>query len=85
MVEVHSLEPEEMDAPRTVLPFSAIVNHDELKLALLLNAINPHIGGLLITGPKGTGKTTIVRSLAALLPDITFSLFYMIFYIKFRT
>ena len=70
MVEVHSLEPEEMDATRTVLPFSAIVNHDELKLALLLNAINPHIGGLLITGPKGTGKTTIVRSLAALLPDI---------------
>jgi Mg-chelatase subunit ChlI/Mg-chelatase subunit ChlD len=55
---------------RNVLPFSAFVNHDELKLALLLNAINPSIGGLLITGPKGTGKTTVVRSLAALLPEI---------------
>ncbi|MFX1474210.1 MAG: VWA domain-containing protein [Promethearchaeota archaeon] len=55
---------------RMVLPFSAIVNHEPLKLALLLNAINPRIGGLLITGPKGTGKTTIVRALAALLPEI---------------
>jgi Mg-chelatase subunit ChlI/Mg-chelatase subunit ChlD len=55
---------------RVVLPFSAIVDHEPLKLALLLNAVNPRIGGLLITGPKGTGKTTIVRALAALLPEI---------------
>jgi len=55
---------------RVVLPFSAIVGHDRLKLALLLNAVNPRIGGLLISGPKGTGKTTIVRSLAALLPEV---------------
>ncbi len=59
-----------MSGSRVVLPFTAIVNHEELKLALILNAINPRIGGLLITGPKGTGKTTIVRSLAALLPEI---------------
>jgi len=59
-----------MTGKRLELPFTAIVNHEELKLALLLNAINPHIGGLLITGPKGTGKTTVVRSLAALLPEI---------------
>lgn len=61
---------DEPSGMRVTLPFTAIVNHDELKLALLLNAINPRIGGLLITGPKGTGKTTIVRSLAVLLPEI---------------
>lgn len=61
---------DELSGSRVVLPFTAIVNHEELKLALILNAINPRIGGLLITGPKGTGKTTIVRSLAALLPEI---------------
>lgn len=71
VVEVQNLGPNVTAGTRLVLPFTAIVNHDELKLALLLNAINPRIGGLLITGPKGTGKTTIVRSLAALLPDIS--------------
>ncbi len=70
VVEVPRLVPEVNTALRSVLPFTAFVNHDELKLALLLNAINPGIGGLLITGPKGTGKTTVVRSLAALLPEI---------------
>jgi Mg-chelatase subunit ChlI/Mg-chelatase subunit ChlD len=70
MLEVHGLAPETNTGTRNVLPFTAFVNHDELKLALLLNAINPNIGGLLITGPKGTGKTTVVRSLAALLPEI---------------
>lgn len=53
-----------------VYPFSAIVGQSELKLALLLNAINPRIGGLLIRGQKGTGKSTTVRALGDLLLDI---------------
>lgn len=51
-------------------PFLAIVGQDEMKLALLLSAINPNIGGVLLIGPRGTGKTTAVRSLADLLPDV---------------
>jgi len=54
-----------------VYPFSAIVGQSELKLALLLNAINPRIGGLLVRGQKGTGKSTTVRALVDILPDIT--------------
>jgi magnesium chelatase subunit D len=52
-------------------PFSAIVGHDELRLALLLTAVNPGIGGVLIRGEKGTAKSTIVRGLSALLPAVT--------------
>ncbi|MBV9320327.1 MAG: hypothetical protein JO106_10550, partial [Mycobacterium sp.] len=48
-------------------PFSAIVGHDQLRLALLLCAVRPEIGGLLIRGEKGTAKSTAVRGLAALL------------------
>ncbi len=59
-----------MSFERIVYPFAAIVGQQELKLALLLNAINPQIGGLLIRGPKGTGKSTSVRALADLLPEI---------------
>lgn len=51
-------------------PFSAIVSLDDLKLALILNAINPKIGGVLIRGSKGSGKTTAVRALADVLPNI---------------
>lgn len=60
-----------MDAHRFVFPFSAIVGQEQLKLGLILNAINNHLGGLLICGAKGTAKSTAVRSLAVLLPEIT--------------
>jgi Mg-chelatase subunit ChlI/Mg-chelatase subunit ChlD len=59
-----------MQRKRLVFPFSAIVGLDKLKLAILINAINPKIGGLLIRGPKGSGKSTIVRSLTDILPEI---------------
>jgi len=51
-------------------PFSAIVGHDDLRLALLLNAVHPAIGGVLVRGEKGTAKSTVVRALAALLPEV---------------
>ncbi|PLX78930.1 MAG: magnesium chelatase ATPase subunit I [Desulfuromonas sp.] len=51
-------------------PFSAIIGQDALKTALLLNAVDPIIGGVLIRGDKGAGKSTSARALAALLPSI---------------
>ncbi|GAB3883603.1 hypothetical protein GCM10029964_043250 [Kibdelosporangium lantanae] len=51
-------------------PFTAVVGHDDLRMALLLNAVHPGIGGVLVRGEKGTAKSTIVRALAALLPDV---------------
>jgi magnesium chelatase subunit D len=51
-------------------PFSAITGLDDLKLALLINAVSPAVGGVLVRGEKGTAKSTIVRGLAALLPDV---------------
>ncbi|MFN2464542.1 MAG: ATP-binding protein [Candidatus Dormibacteria bacterium] len=58
-------------APRgAIYPFSAIVGQDRMRLALELNAVNPAIGGVLIRGEKGTAKSTAVRALARLLPEI---------------
>ena len=51
-------------------PFTAIVGQELMKLALILNAINPSVGGVLISGEKGTAKSTAVRALANLLPEI---------------
>ena len=51
-----------------IFPFTAIVGQEDVKKSLILNAINPSIGGVLIKGDKGTGKTTAVRALAFLLP-----------------
>jgi len=51
-------------------PFSAIVGQDDLKLGLLLNAVSPEVGGVLVRGEKGTAKSTAVRALAKLLPPI---------------
>lgn len=59
------------DSQRPVYPFSAIVGQDEMKLCLLLNVIDPKIGGVMIMGDRGTGKSTTVRSLVDLLPEIT--------------
>ncbi|HEY1403271.1 MAG TPA: magnesium chelatase ATPase subunit I, partial [Pyrinomonadaceae bacterium] len=56
---------------RHVYPFAAIVGQEELKLGLLLNVIAPSIGGVLIMGHRGTGKSTAVRALAELLPPIS--------------
>jgi magnesium chelatase subunit D len=56
---------------RIPYPFSAIVGQEEMKLALLLNAVSPQIAGVLVQGEKGTAKSTAVRALQALLPSIT--------------
>lgn len=55
---------------RVVFPFTAIVGQEEMKLALLLNVIDPKIGGVMIMGDRGTGKSTTIRALADLLPSI---------------
>ncbi|HEX3260313.1 MAG TPA: VWA domain-containing protein, partial [Pseudonocardia sp.] len=54
----------------STFPFSAVVGHDDLRLALLLNAVHPGVGGVLVRGEKGTAKSTAVRALAALLPAL---------------
>src|SRR6266705_4317087 len=55
---------------RALYPFSAVVGMADLKLALLINAVSPGVGGVLVRGEKGTAKSTIVRALAALLPPV---------------
>ncbi len=58
------------ETKRIVFPFTAIVGQEKAKLALLCNAVNPAIGGVLLSGDKGTGKSTMVRALADVLPEI---------------
>ncbi len=65
---VFSLAP----VPATAFPFAALVGHEALQRALLLAAIDPAMGGVLISGPRGTAKSTSARALAALLPDAPF-------------
>jgi magnesium chelatase subunit I len=55
---------------QTAFPFSAIVGQEEMKLALLVAAVDPRIGGVLVLGDRGTGKSTAVRGLAGLLPPM---------------
>ncbi|MEU6826805.1 putative cobaltochelatase [Streptomyces atriruber] len=54
----------------TPYPFTALVGQDDLRLALLLNAVSPAVGGVLVRGEKGTAKSTAVRALSALLPEV---------------
>ncbi|MER6914929.1 putative cobaltochelatase [Streptomyces sp. NPDC000594] len=54
----------------TPYPFTALVGQDDLRLALLLNAVSPRVGGVLVRGEKGTAKSTAVRALSALLPPV---------------
>jgi magnesium chelatase subunit D len=63
-------EPWRAPTASTVLPFAAVVGQDDSRLALLLGAVDPGIGGVLLSGEKGTAKTTLVRGLAALLPGV---------------
>ncbi len=60
----------QLEESRPIFPFTAIVGQEEMKLALLLNVIDPKIGGVMIMGDRGTGKSTTVRALVDLLPEI---------------
>ena len=66
----HNPHPSEHTVPNKHFPFSAIVGQEEMKLCLLLNVIDPRIGGVMVMGHRGTGKSTTVRALANVLPEI---------------
>lgn len=63
-------KPSILSNARPIFPFTAIVGQEEMKLALILNVIDPKIGGVMIMGDRGTGKSTTVRALVDLLPEI---------------
>ena len=67
---VVSENPVKTKVERPVLPFTAIIGQEEMKLALILNVIDPRIGGVMIMGDRGTGKSTTIRAVADLLPEI---------------
>src|SRR6056297_346094 len=58
------------ETKRPIFPFTAIIGQEEMKLALILNVIDPRIGGVMIMGDRGTGKSTTIRAVADLLPEI---------------
>ena len=64
------IEKKRVQNERPVFPFSAIIGQEEMKLALILNVIDPRIGGVMIMGDRGTGKSTTIRAVADLLPAI---------------
>lgn len=55
---------------KSIYPFAAVIGQDDAKKALVLNIINPQIGGVLLCGEKGTAKSTLVRSLGAIIDDV---------------
>ena len=61
---------DKVENERPVFPFTAIIGQEEMKLALILNVIDPRIGGVMIMGDRGTGKSTTIRAVADLLPAI---------------
>ena len=65
-----AVTPEKVENERPVFPFTAIIGQEEMKLALILNVIDPRIGGVMIMGDRGTGKSTTIRAVADLLPAI---------------
>ncbi|ABP54972.1 VWA domain-containing protein [Salinispora tropica] len=67
---LRATRPPRPEAPGANYPFSAVLGMADMRLALLLNAVNPAIGGVLVRGEKGTAKSTAVRALAALLPPV---------------
>ena len=58
------------ESERPVFPFTAIVGQEEMKLALALNVIDPKIGGVIIMGDRGTGKSTTIRAITDILPEM---------------
>lgn len=69
-IQDHLIQPDSGTAELIPFPFTALVGQAEMKLALVLALINPAVGGVLLLGPRGTGKTTAVRSLSHLLPMV---------------
>lgn len=59
-----------MEEARPVYPFTAIIGQEEMKFAALMNIIDPNIGGIMVMGDRGTGKSTTVRSLVQLFPSV---------------
>ena len=70
-LEQQTIEDNSNESIRPIFPFTAIVGQEEMKLSLILNVIDPKIGGVMIMGDRGTGKSTAVRALVDLLPEIT--------------